>query len=168
VILCDEWTLAQVKAFRLMMNRSVTWADWDEELLALELQGIQEPDFDLPLTGFDPGEIDDLLALDDEEKANATRRCRKPRCPARAISGCWESIEFSAAMPRGRKAWRCFSGSASRGLWSPPPVWNRTRLRMAGSGRPKRMRAGGAELHEEAHRRSHRDEDLRSYAGCPV
>jgi ParB-like chromosome segregation protein Spo0J len=37
VILCDEWTPAQVKAFRLMVNRSVTWADWDEELLALEL-----------------------------------------------------------------------------------------------------------------------------------
>jgi DNA modification methylase len=72
VILCDEWTPAQVKAFRLMVNRSVTWADWDEELLALELQEIQESDFDLSLTGFDPGEIDSLLALDDEEKANAT------------------------------------------------------------------------------------------------
>src|SRR5580692_9645686 len=72
VILCDEWAPAQVKAFRLMVNRSVTWADWDEELLALELQEIQESDFDLSLTGFDPGEIDKLLALDDEEKANAT------------------------------------------------------------------------------------------------
>src|SRR6266852_8452527 len=60
-----------VKAFRLLVNRSVTWADWDEELLALELQEIQESDFDLSLTGFDPGEIDSLLALDDEEKANA-------------------------------------------------------------------------------------------------
>src|SRR5438309_11616824 len=30
VILCDEWTPAQVKAFRLLVNRSVTWADWDE------------------------------------------------------------------------------------------------------------------------------------------
>ena len=36
VMLCDEWTPAQVKAFRLMVNRSVTWAEWDEELLALE------------------------------------------------------------------------------------------------------------------------------------
>src|SRR5258706_4276787 len=71
VILCDEWTLAQVKAFRLMVNRSVTWADWDEDLLALELEGIQESDFDLSLTGFDPGEIDKLLALEDEEQANA-------------------------------------------------------------------------------------------------
>src|SRR6202048_4086610 len=71
VILCDEWTPAQVKAFRLLVNRSVTWADWDEELLALELQEIQDLDFDLSLTGFDPGEIDDLLALEDDEKADA-------------------------------------------------------------------------------------------------
>src|ERR1700733_2561878 len=53
-----------------MVNRSVTWADWDEELLALELQEIQEMDLDLSLTGFDPGEIDKLLVLEDEEKAN--------------------------------------------------------------------------------------------------
>src|ERR1700722_9984406 len=32
VILCDEWSEAQVKAFRLMVNRSVSWADWDEDL----------------------------------------------------------------------------------------------------------------------------------------
>src|SRR4051795_4517995 len=37
VILCDEWTEAQVKAFRLMVNRSVGWADWDDDLLGLEL-----------------------------------------------------------------------------------------------------------------------------------
>ena len=35
VILCDEWTETQVKAFRLMVNRSVSWADWDEELTRL-------------------------------------------------------------------------------------------------------------------------------------
>src|ERR1700678_3399673 len=56
VILCDEWTPAQVKAFRLMVNRSVTWADFDEEMLSLELQDLQEADFDLSLTGFNPGE----------------------------------------------------------------------------------------------------------------
>jgi hypothetical protein len=70
VILCGEWTPAQVKAFRLMVNRSVAWADWDEELLSLELQELSAADFDLDLTGFNPKELDDLLALPDEEKAN--------------------------------------------------------------------------------------------------
>jgi DNA modification methylase len=72
VILCDEWTPAQVKAFRLVVNRSATWADFDDELLALELQELKESDFDLSLTGFDPKELDDLLlAPDDDERANA-------------------------------------------------------------------------------------------------
>jgi DNA modification methylase len=87
VILCDEWTPAQVKAFRLMVNRSVTWADWDEELLALELQEIQASDFDLSLTGFDPGEIDGLLALEDDEKANAAPPL--PEIPASRLGDLW-------------------------------------------------------------------------------
>ncbi len=70
VILCDEWSDAQVKAFRLLVNRSATWADFDEELLALELQEIQQADFDLDLTGFDAGEIDDLLLAAEDEKAD--------------------------------------------------------------------------------------------------
>jgi hypothetical protein len=53
VILCDEWTPAQVEAFRLMVNRSATWADWDEELLAFELRDLRTSDYDLRLTGFD-------------------------------------------------------------------------------------------------------------------
>src|SRR5215470_6616737 len=54
VLLCDEWTPQQVKAFRLMVNRSVAWADWDEDLLSLELQELSAADFDLSLTGFRP------------------------------------------------------------------------------------------------------------------
>src|SRR5258706_314024 len=56
VILCDEWTPAQVKAFRLMVNRSVTWAEWDEELLGQELLELKNLDYDLNLTGFDDDE----------------------------------------------------------------------------------------------------------------
>ena len=69
VILCDEWTPAQVKAFRLMVNRSVTWAAWDDELLTLELQELNAADFDLSLTGFDPKEIDDLLLATGQQPA---------------------------------------------------------------------------------------------------
>src|ERR1035438_7297705 len=43
VIICDEWTDAQVKAFRLMVNRSVTWADFDDrsEEHTSELQSLR-------------------------------------------------------------------------------------------------------------------------------
>ncbi len=82
VILCDEWSPAQVRAFRLMVNRSVTWAQWDDELLALELQELNEASFDLSLTGFDPKEIDDLLLNPgDDDQANAA-----PPLPENAVS----------------------------------------------------------------------------------
>lgn len=47
VVLADELTDAQIKAFRLLVNRSATWAQWDEELLALELEDLKLADFDL-------------------------------------------------------------------------------------------------------------------------
>ena len=64
VILCDEWTEAQVKAFRLLVNRSVSWAEWDAELLTLEIEELRELDFDLALTGFDAHELDGFLFPD--------------------------------------------------------------------------------------------------------
>src|SRR4030081_1632117 len=62
VILCDEWTAAQVKAFRLLVNRSVTWAEWDEALLAVEFSELKGLDFNLGLTGFGPDEVQACLA----------------------------------------------------------------------------------------------------------
>src|ERR1035441_7669933 len=88
VILCDEWTEAQVKAFRLMVNRSITWAQWDEDLLTLELQELKEADFDLSLTGFDPKELDDLLIAPEEmERENATPPL--PEIPVSRLGDLW-------------------------------------------------------------------------------
>jgi ParB-like chromosome segregation protein Spo0J len=67
VILCDEWSIAQVKAFRLLVNRSVTWAEWDEDLVAIEIGELKALDFDLSLTGFDPVEIDEFLFGEEKE-----------------------------------------------------------------------------------------------------
>lgn len=68
VILCDEWSEAQVKAFRLMVNRSTTWAEWDMELVALEIGELKALEFDLNLTGFDRLEIDQALFGNPEEE----------------------------------------------------------------------------------------------------
>ena len=92
VILCDEWTEAQVKAFRLLVNRSVTWAAWDEDLLAIELQELNAEDFDLSLTGFDQREIDGLLAIPEEEEANAA-----PPLPAKPCIAPWRSVAVRQA-----------------------------------------------------------------------
>jgi len=68
VLLCDEWSDAQVKAFRILVNRSATWADFDDDVLSLELQELADANFDLSLTGFDPRELEDLLTLPDSDE----------------------------------------------------------------------------------------------------
>jgi DNA modification methylase len=68
VILCDEWSESQVKAFRLLVNRSATWADWNLETVALEIGELKDLDFDLNLTGFDRLEIDRFLLGDLENE----------------------------------------------------------------------------------------------------
>lgn len=67
VVLADELSDVQIKAFRLIANRSVSWAEWDEELLSLELAELSEAGYDLALTGFDDAEIERLLADIEEE-----------------------------------------------------------------------------------------------------
>jgi len=84
-ILCDEWTDAQVKAFRLMVNRSVTWAEWDDDLLSLELQELAAAGFDLSLTGFDDGELASLLA-EEEATTGLTDEDAVPEIPEAPIS----------------------------------------------------------------------------------
>lgn len=62
VVLADELTDAQVKAFRILANRSANWAEWDDELLKLELEEIEAAGLNLELTGFDIGELQELMA----------------------------------------------------------------------------------------------------------
>jgi DNA modification methylase len=61
VLLCDDWTEEQVRAFRLAVNRSATYAEFDLELVALEMLELKGLNFDLQLTGFTPLEIDRMI-----------------------------------------------------------------------------------------------------------
>ncbi len=54
-------TPAQIKAYRLADNRTHEDAEWDEELLAIELGELNDLGFDLDLTGFDAIELEELL-----------------------------------------------------------------------------------------------------------
>ena len=64
VVLADDLTDAQIKAFRLLANKSANWAEWDNDLLKAELDEILAMDFPLELTGFD---LEDMRALELEE-----------------------------------------------------------------------------------------------------
>ena len=66
VILADDLTDAQIKAFRLSVNKVSEFAEWDIGLLKLEFEDLEADGFDLTLTGFDLGEIA-ALTLDATE-----------------------------------------------------------------------------------------------------
>ena len=61
VICVDDMDEEQIKAFRILINRSATWAEWNEDLLLQELRALKLADFDLSATGFDDRELDQML-----------------------------------------------------------------------------------------------------------
>ena len=86
VILADDLTETQIKAFRILVNRSATWADWDDDLLRLELEELQLGDFDLALTGFDADELLDILAGEESTTEGNTDEDAAPEVPVTPVS----------------------------------------------------------------------------------
>ena len=66
-VFADHLTEAQKKAYILADNRMALDAGWDDELLSVEMQELQELGFDLGLTGFDESEIADIFDIDSDE-----------------------------------------------------------------------------------------------------
>ena len=66
VKIADDLTAAQIKAFRIADNRTHEESEWIDDLLALELIEIRDMGYDLEITGFDPDELDKLLAGDSD------------------------------------------------------------------------------------------------------
>jgi ParB-like nuclease domain len=164
VILCDEWTPAQVKAFRLMVNRSVSWAKWDDELLALELQDLNAADIDLSLTGFDQHEIDNFLSFPKEQGQEVA-----PPLPENPVSRPGDLWLCGGR----RKPHRVLCGDATRAdvvarllgagrpllMVTDPPYGIELDSEWRDRARLKRLRAG-----EAAHGRSHPDLHFRRHA----
>lgn len=68
VVIADNLTPAQVKAYRIADNRVGQEAEWDDDLLRLEIRDLEDDDYDLSLTGFDLDELGDLFYEPEEEK----------------------------------------------------------------------------------------------------
>ena len=56
-VMLTGMTEAEKKAYILAVNRSALDAGWDEELLAVEIEALQEMGFDMSLTAFDEKEL---------------------------------------------------------------------------------------------------------------
>ncbi|MCL1915686.1 MAG: DNA modification methylase [Desulfovibrionaceae bacterium] len=80
----------QIRAFRLLVNRSATWAEWNEGAVAVELAALRDLDVDLAVTGFGSGEIDRLLrALLQREEADPDAAPDAPDVPVSREADLW-------------------------------------------------------------------------------
>lgn len=86
VILADDLTPMQIKAFRILANRSATWAQWDDDLLRLELEELQLDDFDLSLTGFDADELLEIMAGEETTTEGDSDEDAVPEVPETPVS----------------------------------------------------------------------------------
>jgi DNA modification methylase len=87
VHVATDLTDAQIKAYRLMDNRSNQETEWDFELIGPELAELQASDFDLALTGFDPNEIDNFLLPPLDDSADAVPPL--PLVPVSRLGDVW-------------------------------------------------------------------------------
>lgn len=90
-IYANHLTPAQVKAYRIADNKTSEFAKWEDDLLAIELEQLQELNYDLDLTGFEDWETEHLLNpvsdedlqeffVDREPKEKEPKKIKCPLC----------------------------------------------------------------------------------------
>ena len=83
-VIADDLTDEQVKAFRLVDNKTAELASWNPELLEVEMSAIES--IDMTEYGFDLTEITDEDKMEDQEDIDlavvkgGSRECECPAC----------------------------------------------------------------------------------------
>ena len=72
VVVLDHLTPTQRRALVIADNRIAENAAWDDDLLRVELEALQDEGFDLDLTGFDADALAELLAGDEPDNEGQT------------------------------------------------------------------------------------------------
>jgi len=67
VVLCDDLSEAEIKALRISINRMAELAEWDEELLMTELEGLAAEGITMDDVGFDLDALEELGATVEPE-----------------------------------------------------------------------------------------------------
>jgi DNA modification methylase len=79
-------TLAELRAFAIVDNRSGELSEWDEELLAKQLQELSASDYDIDLLGFDGTDLAELLAGGDLAGEDSEAADHVPAPPDKATT----------------------------------------------------------------------------------
>jgi len=60
IIIAEDLNTQQIKAYRIADNKTAEFSSWNDEQLVLEIQELQDSDYNLQETGFTLDEIEDL------------------------------------------------------------------------------------------------------------
>lgn len=85
-IVALELTPEQIKAYRIADNKTAELAEWDLDLLPLELMDLQDNGYDLSLLGFDNTELENLLHGAEDPTVGMTDPDEIPELPEEAKS----------------------------------------------------------------------------------
>lgn len=125
VIDCTGWTPQQRRAYIIADNRSAMDAGWDEEMLRLELQELEDDGYNLELTAFDEGELAELLAdLPEENDKDPDDAPPAPDEPVSVPGDVWvcgahRVMCGSSLLP---EDWdRLMMGERADAVWMDPP-----------------------------------------------
>lgn len=86
VVVLDHLTPTQRRALVLADNRLAELATWDDALLRIELEALQDDGFDLDLTGFDADALAELLADEEPQIEGRTEDDAAPDVPEEPVS----------------------------------------------------------------------------------
>jgi DNA modification methylase len=86
VVVLDHLTPTQRRALVLADNRLAELATWDDALLRIELEALQDDGFDLDLTGFDADALAELLADEEPQIDGRTEDDAAPDVPEEPVS----------------------------------------------------------------------------------
>ena len=86
VVVLDHLTPTQRRALVLADNRLAELATWDDALLRIELEALQDNGFDLDLTGFDADALAELLADEEPQIDGRTEDDAIPEMPEEPVS----------------------------------------------------------------------------------
>ena len=120
-------TPAQVKAFRIADNRVHEEAEWDEELLKLELGDLSKMGFDLAGTGFDADELAALLSIGAGGLLAGVDEDAVPKAPVKPVTVLGDIIQLGkhrvicgdATDPYAIEA--LFAGAKADAIFTDPP-----------------------------------------------
>ena len=90
VLIADDMTETQIRAFRISVNKVAELAKWDFGQLEQELQALRDIDYDLPVIGFKESELADIISLDIDKEKDPDACPAPPKTPVSRLGDLWQ------------------------------------------------------------------------------